>query len=70
VSGALRYSRVRFFADATRPFQNPAGAWFTQVGPLHTVHHLWQYPDLEQRKLTREKAWEVSGWSETVRDVS
>jgi NIPSNAP len=22
---------------------NPVGAWFSQVGRLHQVHHLWQY---------------------------
>jgi hypothetical protein len=23
-------------------FQQPAGGWFSQVGTLHEVHHLWQ----------------------------
>lgn len=22
----------------------PVGAWFSQVGRLHQVHHIWQYP--------------------------
>ena len=26
--------------------------------------------DMEARKLTREKAWEVSGWADTVKQVS
>jgi len=52
--------------EARRQFVQPVGAWFSQVGRLHEVHHLWQYPDLQSRKDTREKAWQVDGWSETV----
>jgi hypothetical protein len=28
------------FAEA----QQPVGAFFSQVGQLHEVHHIWQYP--------------------------
>ncbi|GBE77428.1 NIPSNAP-domain-containing protein [Sparassis latifolia] len=52
--------------EARRKFVEPVGAWFSQVGRLHQVHHLWQYPNLETRKETREKAWKLDGWSETV----
>ncbi|KAL7285569.1 NIPSNAP-domain-containing protein [Trametes coccinea BRFM310] len=52
--------------EARRKFVAPVGAWFSQVGRLHQVHHMWQYPDLHTRKETREKAWQVDGWSETV----
>ncbi|RPD65095.1 NIPSNAP-domain-containing protein [Lentinus tigrinus ALCF2SS1-7] len=52
--------------EARRKFVEPVGAWFSQVGRLHQVHHLWQYPDLQTRKETREKAWALDGWSETV----
>jgi hypothetical protein len=27
---------------------------------------MWTYPDLQTRKTTRENAWQVDGWSETV----
>jgi hypothetical protein len=27
---------------------------------------MWQYSDLEKRKIIREQAWEVDGWAETV----
>lgn len=30
--------------DARRKFVEPVGAWYAQVGRLHQVHHLWQYP--------------------------
>jgi len=52
--------------EARRKFVEPVGAWFSQVGRLHQVHHMWQYPDLHTRKETREKAWQLDGWSETV----
>ncbi|KAK7063985.1 Zn(2)-C6 fungal-type domain-containing protein [Favolaschia claudopus] len=52
--------------EARRKFVAPVGAWFSQVGRLHQVHHLWQYPSLEARKELREKAWQIDGWAETV----
>ncbi|KAM0746897.1 NIPSNAP-domain-containing protein [Meredithblackwellia eburnea MCA 4105] len=44
----------------------PVGAWFSQIGKLHQVHHMWHYPSLEERRLTRQKAWEIDTWSGTV----
>ncbi|KAI0964234.1 hypothetical protein AcW1_001097 [Taiwanofungus camphoratus] len=55
--------------EARRKFVEPVGAWFSQVGRLHQVHHMWQYPDLQTRKDTRERAWKLDGWSETVSKV-
>ncbi|KAI6012399.1 NIPSNAP-domain-containing protein [Pisolithus orientalis] len=52
--------------EARRKFVSPVGAWFSQIGRLHQVHHLWQYPSLDARKETREKAWQIDGWAETV----
>ncbi|KAF8588908.1 NIPSNAP-domain-containing protein [Ramaria rubella] len=52
--------------EARKKLVAPVGAWFSQVGRLHQVHHLWQYPDLHARKEIREKAWQLDGWSETV----
>ncbi|KAI0783307.1 NIPSNAP-domain-containing protein [Abortiporus biennis] len=52
--------------EARRKFVAPVGAWFSQVGRLHQVHHMWQYPDLQTRKDTRERAWQLDGWAETV----
>ncbi|CAO0800160.1 unnamed protein product [Mucor circinelloides] len=47
-------------------FCEPVGAWFTQLGELNTVYHMWTYPDLQKRKTTREDAWNTEGWAETV----
>jgi len=52
--------------EARKKLLSPVGAWFSQIGKLHQVHHMWQYPDLHARKETRETAWEIDGWSETV----
>jgi len=56
--------------EARRKFVAPVGAWFSQVGRLHQVHHMWQYPSLEARKEMREKAWQIDGWAETVSKTS
>ncbi|KAJ1922346.1 hypothetical protein H4219_000208 [Mycoemilia scoparia] len=42
------------------------GAWFSQLGDLNQVHHLWAHKDLQTRKETREKAWKEDGWAKTV----
>ncbi|PLW14493.1 hypothetical protein PCANC_05572 [Puccinia coronata f. sp. avenae] len=52
--------------EARRKFVEPIGAWFAQVGRLHQVHHMWQYPSLQARLELREKAWQVDTWSNTV----
>ncbi|PWN46696.1 NIPSNAP-domain-containing protein [Violaceomyces palustris] len=52
--------------EARRKFVEPIGAWFTQIGGLHTVFHIWEYPSLEERKRTRDAAWQVETWNDTV----
>jgi len=52
--------------ECRRKYCEPVGAWFSQLGHLNYVHHMWTYPDLEDRKLTREQAWKEAGWAETV----
>ncbi|KAF8324050.1 NIPSNAP-domain-containing protein [Clavulina sp. PMI_390] len=52
--------------DARKEHIRPVGAWFSQVGRLHQVHHIWQHKSLEERKATRELAWKAAGWSDTV----
>ncbi|KAH9809052.1 hypothetical protein DFH28DRAFT_1191761 [Melampsora americana] len=49
--------------EACRKFVEPIGAWFAQVGRLHQVHHMWQYPYLQARLKKREQAWQVDTWS-------
>lgn len=51
---------------ARREVMEGVGAWFVQIGELNTVHHLWQFANLEERKDRREKSWGIDGWSNTV----
>ncbi|KZF19277.1 NIPSNAP family protein [Xylona heveae TC161] len=51
---------------ARREVMEGVGAWFCQIGDLNTVHHLWQFADLEERKVRREQSWGIEGWGETV----
>ncbi|KAJ3224564.1 hypothetical protein HK099_008245 [Clydaea vesicula] len=50
--------------EARRQFVQPIGAWFSQIGHLNVVHHMWA--DLQVRKKMREAAWQVDGWAQTV----
>ncbi|RMZ77340.1 hypothetical protein DV737_g4387, partial [Chaetothyriales sp. CBS 132003] len=51
---------------ARREVMEGVGAWFVQIGDLNTVHHLWQFANLEERKMRREQSWGVDGWADTV----
>ncbi|KAK9412966.1 hypothetical protein SUNI508_12161 [Seiridium unicorne] len=51
---------------ARREVMEGVGAWFVQIGDLNTVHHLWQFANLEERKTRREQSWKHEGWADTV----
>ncbi|KAJ8913744.1 hypothetical protein NQ315_007461 [Exocentrus adspersus] len=40
--------------------------FFSQIGRLYNVHHIWCYANLTARKETRESAWRSPGWDECV----
>ncbi|XP_022524158.1 protein NipSnap homolog 1 [Astyanax mexicanus] len=42
------------------------GGFFTQIGELYVVHHLWAYKDLQSREETRNSAWLKEGWDVSV----
>ncbi|KAL9054924.1 MAG: hypothetical protein Q9162_003865 [Coniocarpon cinnabarinum] len=52
--------------DARKQVMEGVGAWFVQIGDLNTVHHLWQFANLEERKVRREQSWAIEGWGDTV----
>ncbi|MCO5565583.1 hypothetical protein L7F22_019257 [Adiantum nelumboides] len=52
--------------EARKRFVQPIAAYFSQIGQLHTVQHIWRYDSLEQRKATRDAAWQVETWNDTV----
>jgi hypothetical protein len=41
--------------EARASVNKPVGAFFSQIGELNYVHHIWPYKDLVDRKRTREK---------------
>ncbi|KAI9224272.1 hypothetical protein BC828DRAFT_373887 [Blastocladiella britannica] len=55
--------------EARRQLCTPVGAWFSQLGGLNQVFHLWHYKNLEERKISREKAWELDVWAKSVKDT-
>lgn len=46
--------------------QEAVGGFFSQIGSLYQVHHLWAYKDLQSRETTRNAAWQRDGWDEVV----
>uniref|UniRef100_A0A665TEE6 Protein NipSnap homolog 2-like n=1 Tax=Echeneis naucrates TaxID=173247 RepID=A0A665TEE6_ECHNA len=42
------------------------GGFFSQIGSLYQVHHLWAYKDLQSREDIRNAAWQREGWDEVV----
>lgn len=52
--------------EARKRFVEPIAAYFSQIGQLHTVQHIWRYESLDQRKKTRDAAWQVETWNDTV----
>lgn len=44
----------------------PVGAWYSEIGDLNTVWHLWQYDSLDERVRLREASWNEPGFSEIV----
>lgn len=45
---------------------NAVAGFFSQIGQLYQVHHIWRYADLQVRKDVRENAWRRPGWDECV----
>nr|XP_019574635.1 PREDICTED: protein NipSnap homolog 2 isoform X2 [Rhinolophus sinicus] len=53
---------VRFRQDNNEA----VGGFFSQIGQLYMVHHLWAYKDLQTREDIRNAAWHKHGWEELV----
>ncbi|KAL4401920.1 hypothetical protein ACI68E_001571 [Malassezia pachydermatis] len=56
--------------EARRVYAEPKGAWFSRVGKLHTVFHVWKYDSMEERARIREAAWQAKAWSTTVNETA
>jgi len=44
----------------------PYGGFFSQLGQLHTIYHIWCYNDLADRKSCREGTWKDDEWNDVV----
>jgi len=53
----LKYRRAKNEAVA---------GYFSHIGELYQVHHLWAFESLQDRKEVREAAWSRPGWDECV----
>ncbi|TNM89339.1 hypothetical protein fugu_003573 [Takifugu bimaculatus] len=42
------------------------GGFFSQIGHLYVVYHLWAYESLQSREETRNTAWLKEGWDVNV----
>jgi len=58
----LRARAIRFRQDGNEA----VGGFFSQIGQLYMVHHLWAYKDLQTREDIRNAAWHKHGWEELV----
>lgn len=52
--------------QARKQVMTPVGAWFSQLGKLNTVTHIWQFDSFAARKAARDRCWEIDGWADTV----
>jgi len=46
--------------------EDAVGGFFSQIGDLYQVHHIWAYKDLNHRKIAREIMWQEPDWGDCV----
>jgi hypothetical protein len=69
----LQPGKVAAYGEAMREalplrekHSSPVGYWFTEVGPLNTVVHIWGYRDLAQRAEVRRALAADAEWQTAV----
>lgn len=53
------------FRSAVRP-DIPYCGFFTQLGELHCINHIWCYKSMADRKQCREDTWHYPEWNDVV----
>ena len=48
---------------------NLVGYFFTDIGPLNQIVHMWGYESLDDRAIRRKKLFEDSGWRTYIQMV-
>ncbi|CAD5112386.1 DgyrCDS1607 [Dimorphilus gyrociliatus] len=51
---------------ARKMYNEAVAGLFTHIGDLYTIHHMWAYDNLHERKRVREAAWRRPGWDDCV----
>lgn len=50
-------------------YSKAAGFWYTDIGPLHQVVHIWPYEDPGERQRIRAEASKDENWPPHVYDI-
>ena len=48
----------------------PVGVWFSELGGLNMVYHMWGYPDLQARADIRKQVAADPVWSDAVKSLA
>jgi len=49
-----------------REYNQDVGGFFSQIGQLYMVFHIWAYESMVSRNTTRQHTWSKPGWDTTV----
>jgi len=49
-----------------REYNQDVGGFFSQVGQMYMVFHIWAYEGMVDRQQTRQDTWSKPGWDATV----
>jgi hypothetical protein len=52
-----------------REHNQDVGGFFSQIGQLYMVFHIWAYKDMVDRNATRQHTWSKPGWDQTGKIV-
>ena len=54
--------------DNRNTVSNIGAFWFTEIGPLNEIIHIWPYKDMEHRNKSRQDAIEKNFWPPATSD--
>lgn len=49
-----------------REYNQDVGGFFSQIGQLYMVFHIWAYKSMVDRNNKRQNTWSKPGWDNTV----
>ena len=54
--------------EERKKFSELAAFWFTEIGPLNEIIHVWSYQDLAERERVRAEAAATPHWPPPIRE--